>query len=204
VGRTGFEPVTSSVSGNVLRRSCFRISVLSCCEWSTRVRWRPSLSAAIVTQLVTRSPLLLLVLVFDLSHRCGRVNEVRPSDGLAWIQGVCETQSRVTVLAQVFRVYLGRLILGAFFWGHRTSLATVRQRYMRFRTCRRPSMRITGERDDWATAAARKRRLRSCVPAVVRPCCCTLCCTDLTLKYQGRSVGLLPATLALLALALNT
>ncbi len=45
----------ASVSGNVLRRSCFRISILSCCEWSTRVRWRPWLSAAIVTQLVTQS-----------------------------------------------------------------------------------------------------------------------------------------------------
>ena len=42
-----------SVSGNVLRGSCFRFFILSCCEWSTCVRWRPSLSAAIVTQLVT-------------------------------------------------------------------------------------------------------------------------------------------------------
>lgn len=40
-----------------------------------------------------------------------RVNEVRPSDGLAWIQGARETQSLLTVLAQVLRFYLGHLIL---------------------------------------------------------------------------------------------
>jgi hypothetical protein len=46
--------VTSSVSGNAMGRSCFRILVLSCCAWSTLVHWCPSPSAAIVTQLVTR------------------------------------------------------------------------------------------------------------------------------------------------------
>jgi hypothetical protein len=64
-----------------------------------------------------------LVLVFDLGHRCGRVNEVRPSDGLTWIQGVRETQSRLTVLAQVFRVYLGRFVIVGLFWGHGSSVA---------------------------------------------------------------------------------
>jgi hypothetical protein len=54
VGRTGFEPVTSSVSGNAICRSCSRIFALSCYTWSTLVRWCPSSSAAIVTQLVTR------------------------------------------------------------------------------------------------------------------------------------------------------
>ncbi len=53
VGRTGFEPVTSSVSGNAIYRSRFRIFILKCCARSMHVRWRPSMSAAIVTQLVT-------------------------------------------------------------------------------------------------------------------------------------------------------
>lgn len=46
--------MTSSVSGNAIYRSCFRILALSCYARSTLVRWCPSLSAAIVTQLVTR------------------------------------------------------------------------------------------------------------------------------------------------------
>jgi hypothetical protein len=54
VGRTGFEPVTSSVSGNAICRSCFRILTLNFYVRSTLVRWCPSPSAAIVTQLVTR------------------------------------------------------------------------------------------------------------------------------------------------------
>jgi len=54
VGRTGFEPVTSSVSGKFAKRSCFRFLVTTCGYWSMRVHWCPSLSAAIVTQLVTR------------------------------------------------------------------------------------------------------------------------------------------------------
>jgi hypothetical protein len=45
---------TASLSGNSLGCSCFHIFILSCCEWSVIVRWHPSLSAAIVTQLVTR------------------------------------------------------------------------------------------------------------------------------------------------------
>ena len=60
MGRTGFEPVTSSVSGNDIYRICFRIFALSCCTWSALVYWRPSLSAAIVTQLVTQSPVVNL------------------------------------------------------------------------------------------------------------------------------------------------
>jgi hypothetical protein len=48
--------VTSSVSGNVPRRSCFRIFALICCEWSALVHWCSPRSAAIVTQLVTRLP----------------------------------------------------------------------------------------------------------------------------------------------------
>jgi hypothetical protein len=55
--------LTSSVSGNAIYRSCFRFSALSSCIWSTIVRWRPSLSVAVVTQLVThhraRSPACL-------------------------------------------------------------------------------------------------------------------------------------------------
>lgn len=43
----------ASVSGNDICRSCFRVFALSCYTWSIIVRWRPSPSAAIVTQLVT-------------------------------------------------------------------------------------------------------------------------------------------------------
>lgn len=43
-------------SGNVHRRLCFRILTMTCCKWSARIRWCLSPSAAIVTQLVTRSP----------------------------------------------------------------------------------------------------------------------------------------------------
>jgi hypothetical protein len=50
---TGFEPVTSSVSGNAIYGSCFRIFKVSCSVRSVLVRWCPSLSAAVVTQLVT-------------------------------------------------------------------------------------------------------------------------------------------------------
>jgi hypothetical protein len=41
-------------SGNDIYRSCFRIFSLSCYTWFTIVRWRPSPSSTIVTQLVTR------------------------------------------------------------------------------------------------------------------------------------------------------
>ena len=54
VGRTRFELVTSSVSGNVVGRSCFRILGLSCGVWSADVHGRMSLSRAVVTYLVTR------------------------------------------------------------------------------------------------------------------------------------------------------
>jgi hypothetical protein len=53
VGGTRFELVASSVSGNSNGRSCFRVIAVTCCEWSTGVCWRPRLSGAIVTQLVT-------------------------------------------------------------------------------------------------------------------------------------------------------
>jgi hypothetical protein len=59
---SGFRPVlargwhgqTSSLSGKFCKRSCFRIFTVSCRMWSAFVRWHPSPSAAIVTQLVTR------------------------------------------------------------------------------------------------------------------------------------------------------
>ena len=53
-----------------------------------------------------------------------------------------------------------------------------------------PSMRTTGACDDRTTSAASERCPRSCMPAVVRPCCCTFCCTELTCKCQGSSVRL--------------
>ena len=57
--------MTSSVSGNDIGRARFRIFFLSCCTWCTIVRWRPSLSAVIVTQLVTRLQALV-----GLAFRC--------------------------------------------------------------------------------------------------------------------------------------
>ena len=52
----GLEPSTSSsLSGNAIYRLCFRIFTLNCCAPFILVRWCPSLSAAIVTQLVTHA-----------------------------------------------------------------------------------------------------------------------------------------------------
>ncbi len=53
----GSGPVISSVSGNDVYCSCFRIFTLSCCAWSVLVRWRPSPWPAVVTQLVTQAAL---------------------------------------------------------------------------------------------------------------------------------------------------
>jgi hypothetical protein len=62
-------------------------------------------------------------------------------------------------------------------------------------------MRTTGARDEWATSAARERCPRSCTPAVVRPCCCTYCCTGLTLTRQASTTGLSPTSAAYPVLA---
>jgi hypothetical protein len=32
--------VTSSALENIVDRACFRISAMTCCEWSAHVRWR--------------------------------------------------------------------------------------------------------------------------------------------------------------------
>jgi hypothetical protein len=53
VSRTGFEPVTSSVSGNVAGCSCFRIMTVSCGALSADVHGRMPLLRAVVTRLVT-------------------------------------------------------------------------------------------------------------------------------------------------------
>ncbi len=58
VGLSG--KVTSSVSGNALCRSCFRIFAMSCCTWSTLVRWccrrrpRSLLSLLLASRLAAR------------------------------------------------------------------------------------------------------------------------------------------------------
>jgi len=52
--------------------------------------------------------------------------------------------------------------------------------------------------------AARRRCLRLYMRVVVRPCCCTSCCKDLTLTRQVNSVRLPLATLAQLALAFSS
>jgi len=53
-GYVDFEPRTSSVSGNVVGCSCFRILLMTCCVWSADVHGRMP-PAAVVTQLVTRT-----------------------------------------------------------------------------------------------------------------------------------------------------
>jgi hypothetical protein len=53
VGRTGFELVTSSVSGNSVSSPCFRILFLKCDVTSAGVHGCLSPSVVIVTQLVT-------------------------------------------------------------------------------------------------------------------------------------------------------
>lgn len=63
-----------------------------------------------------------------------------------------------------------------------------------------PSMRTIGASDDWTSSAASERCLQSSMSVAVRPCCCTSCCTDLTLSCQrSSSVRLSPATLVPLA-----
>ena len=59
--------LTSSVSGNAICRSRFRIFSLSCSTLSMLVRWRPSLLTAIVTQLVTQAAFLISILPSGLS-----------------------------------------------------------------------------------------------------------------------------------------
>jgi hypothetical protein len=46
--------VITSVSGNAIGRSCFRILTVNCDTWSADVHRRMPLSRAVVTQLVTR------------------------------------------------------------------------------------------------------------------------------------------------------
>jgi hypothetical protein len=50
----GWHGQTSSISENAMSRLRFRISITSWSKWSIALRRRPSLSASIVTQLVTR------------------------------------------------------------------------------------------------------------------------------------------------------
>jgi hypothetical protein len=49
-------------------------------------------------------------------------------------------------------------------------------------------LQTTGACQVGTTTAASERCLRSCMRVVVRPCCCTSCCTDLTLTRQGTAV----------------
>ena len=71
--------LTFSVSGKLVNRPCFRILSLSCDVSSASVHWRLSRSAAIVTQLVTRSPVstaskVLVITIHSCTgldvHRC--------------------------------------------------------------------------------------------------------------------------------------
>jgi hypothetical protein len=54
VDRTGFEPVSSSVSGNSIYLPCFRIMFLNCDVSSANVHGPLPPSRVVVTQLVTR------------------------------------------------------------------------------------------------------------------------------------------------------
>ena len=59
--------VTSSVSGNAIYRLCFRVFTLKCRVSFSLVRWCPSLSAAIVTRLVTHAAFFSGILSVGLS-----------------------------------------------------------------------------------------------------------------------------------------
>jgi hypothetical protein len=69
---------------------------------------------------------------------------------------------------------------------------TRRARCSKWSTGETTSMRTTGAHEDGATSAAHKRCLRSCIPAVVRSCCCTFCCTELPCESWDSSVRLPP------------
>ena len=58
------------------------------------------------------------------------------------------------------------------------------------------SMRTTGVPQVRPTSAGSQRCLRSCMRAVVRRCCCTHCCTELTLTRQASSAGVSPTSLS--------
>lgn len=62
VGRNGFEPVTSSVSGNAIERTCFRFLSLNCYLLYAGVHRSRRPSTAIVTQ--------LLMSMSPATHRC--------------------------------------------------------------------------------------------------------------------------------------
>jgi hypothetical protein len=64
-----------------------------------------------------------------------------------------------------------------------------------------PSMRTTGACDDSAISAANPCSPRSCMRAVVRPRCCTSCCTTLTCKPQASLARLAPDSYSSLPLA---
>jgi hypothetical protein len=56
VGRTGFEPAISSVSGQAARVvACAQLGTEQC-EWSGQVQGRPTVCTAIVTQFDTQFP----------------------------------------------------------------------------------------------------------------------------------------------------
>jgi len=82
----------ASVSGNVLCRSCLRFFALSYYTWSTIVRWRPSPSAAIVTQLVT-----LLQARGRVSGLTGRFSHIRCAEPGAVALGAGFARSLIDV-----------------------------------------------------------------------------------------------------------
>jgi hypothetical protein len=62
-------------------------------------------------------------------------------------------------------------------------------------------MRTTGACDDSLISAANLCSPRSCMRAIVRPRCCTSCCTTLACKPQGSLARLAPDSYSSLALA---
>lgn len=88
------------MSGNAICRSCFRVFALSCHTWTTIVRWRPSASAAIVTQLVTR------LRAGRAGHWSPQPSSVRGSSALRCLRAV-DSRRGVARLALVRRILLG-------------------------------------------------------------------------------------------------
>jgi hypothetical protein len=91
--------VTSSVSGNGIDRSCFRIVMMRCGKCSAHVRWGPLLSAVVVNHLVTRPQVASLVSAA--SHQGG---SQEGNDAFALVTGKAAFWRGDSVVAGVVRV----------------------------------------------------------------------------------------------------
>jgi hypothetical protein len=161
--------LASSSRSQVAMRTISAVALLTCEQPSVSVRWCPSLVLGAVTHFVTRSA--------DLDD--GDL-PLRRSFRLL-------RSTAALVIRAGFLVVLVALDVRGF------HLVRAREGH-----AARPSMRTMGACQVGTTTAASGRCLRSCMRAVVRPCCCASCCTDLTRNCRSSSVRLPQATLSAL------